>query len=94
MDYDEIQIGKVTKYNDLTQLGEIVSKMGAFMFLKSDLILEEDEEIQVNDIVRFRGELVQDTNRAFFIKKVSPNYKYDNTQYVKIYKGLNEGNDN
>ena len=94
MDYNQIQIGKVTKYNDFTQVGEIVSKMGAFFFIKSDVTLEEDEDIKVNDIVQFRGELVEKTNRAFFIKKYSALEKYDNISYIKTFKGLNQGNDN
>lgn len=94
MDYDQIQVGKITKYNDFTQIGEIVSKMGSFFFVKSDLAYEDDEELQINDIVQFRGEQVQDVNRAFFVKKFKQPKEYDNISYMKKYKGLNEGNDN
>ena len=94
MDYDQIQIGKITKYNDLTQIGEIVSKNGPFMFIRSDVIYDENEDIQLNDIVQFRGELIQDTNRAFFIKKIDPQKEYVDNSYVKTYKLSDEGNDN
>jgi hypothetical protein len=94
MDYDEIQIGKVTKYNDLTQIGEIVSTMGPFMFIRSDVVYDDDEELQLNDIVQFRGEQVQNTNRAFFVKKFNRQKELDTTSHIKTYKLSDEGNDN
>ena len=67
---NRIKLGKVKTYNPTTQVGEIVDEEGnVYMFLNKDL----KSEIIEKDIVQFSGEMIEDTLRAFFVKKIELN---------------------
>ena len=67
---NKIKLGKIKIYNPRTQVGEIVDEEGnIYMFLNKD----SKEEIVEKDIVQFRGEMIENTLRAFFIKKIEIN---------------------
>ena len=68
MEYNDInKIGKVTDYDKYFGVGEIASINDIYMFTINDI----KEEIYKGDLVRFRGEEVNDgVKRAFFVKKV------------------------
>lgn len=61
MDY---KIGKVTKFDKYA--GIIVDDKSEYLFLDIDL----EEEVKINDYVKFQSEKVNDTNRAYFVKKL------------------------
>lgn len=61
MDY---KIGKVTKFDKYA--GIIVDDKNEYLFLDIDL----EEEVKINDYVKFQSEKVNDTNRAYFVKKL------------------------
>ena len=85
MDYNKtiVTIGKIRSYNGIT--GEIVSKDGIYIFTQDNIL--EGENISQNDIVIFRGELVQDVRVAYFIKKVSPSKLLD-SEFYKSSKSI------
>ena len=58
------EIGKVVSFNG--SYGKIVAKTGEYLFLREDI--DDKMLISVGRVVIFRGEKVQDTNRAFFVK--------------------------
>ena len=62
--------GKIVKYDGFA--GEIISENGKFIFFNKDVLTED---IKVNDYVVFRGELVLDTKKAFFINKINKEHK-------------------
>lgn len=66
MDY---KIGKVTKFDKYA--GIIVDDKNEYLFLDTDL----EEKVEVDDFVKFQSERVNDTNRAYFVKKLSKSKK-------------------
>ncbi len=72
----EYEIGKVIEYDGIK--GTLVTLNTKYMFLSDDV----NEEINVGDLVKFRGEEVQDINRAYFVKKLHLNNE-KNKQYIK-----------
>ena len=81
MDYNKtkVSIGKVRSYNN--SIGDIISKEGVYLFTQEEL--EENESININDIVLFRGEEIQNQKKAFFIKKLNPNKNLKHQVYTK-----------
>ncbi len=58
------EIGKVVSFDGY--IGYIVSTSGKYMFLDKDI----KSDITVGDYVSFRGEIVGEVKKAFFISKV------------------------
>ena len=83
MDYNDIsKIGKIKDIDKDFGVGEIVAANDIYMFTIDDL----NDEIKNGDIVKFRSEVVNGKNRAFFINKIDYNYKMkDNIARGKIY---------
>ena len=75
----EYEIGKVVEYDGIK--GTLVTLNTKYMFLSDDV----NEEINVGDLVKFRGEEVQDTNRAYFVKMLHYNTEL-HKRYVKDNK--------
>ena len=63
MDFD---IGKVNEYDGYS--GIIVSSSGTYKFVNDDLY--EVNDVANNDYVLFRGEVINEISRAFFVKKI------------------------
>ncbi len=85
MDYNNslVTIGKVRTYDSLT--GEIISKEGLYLFTQESI--SDGENINVNDIVLFRGEEINNTKVAFFVRKLNPN-KNINDQISRRTKNI------
>lgn len=85
MDYNDAQIsmGKIRSYDTIT--GEIVSKDGIYIFTQDSIV--NGEELKTNDMVVFRGEMVQDVRVAYFIKKLTPSKNIEDQIYTKT-KGI------
>ena len=85
MDYNDAQIsmGKIRSYDTIT--GEIVAKDGIYIFTQDNIV--NGEEIKPNDMVVFRGEMVQDVRVAYFIKKLTPSKNIEDQIYTKT-KGI------
>lgn len=62
MDY---KVGKILKFDNYA--GIIVDDKNEYLFLDTDL----EDNVEVDDLVRFQSEKVNDTNRAYFVKKLS-----------------------
>lgn len=92
MEYNKaiVTVGKIRSYNGVT--GEVVSKDGIYIFTQDNIL--EGENISQNDIVVFRGELVQNVRFAYFIKKVTPS-KLSDSEFYKSNKSIKllKGND-
>jgi hypothetical protein len=84
MDYNKttITIGKIKSYDQAT--GEIVSQEGIFLFTKEDI--SEEELININDMVLFRGEEIQGQKKAFFIRHLNPSKDISDQVYTKTKK--------
>ena len=59
---DNIMVGKVTKYDG--SLGEIITENNIYYFTKSDIL----ENININDIVIFKGKSEDIFPQAYYIK--------------------------
>ena len=59
--------GKVHKFDKY--VGYIADGKETYMFLDTDL----EEPVKVGDLVTFKGEVINDTKRAFFVKKLKTN---------------------
>ena len=83
MDYDNInKIGKIKEINKEFGVGEIVTIDDVYLFTINDI----KEDINVGDIVKFRGEDVNEEKRAFFVNKIDSNYKIKkNMVKAKLY---------
>jgi hypothetical protein len=64
----EYNYGKIIKYNGFT--GEILAEDGIYLFLSGDV---KDNNVSLNDDVIFRGEIVHNVKKAFFIRKKEKN---------------------
>ena len=62
MDY---KVGKILKFDNYA--GIIVDDKSEYLFLDTDL----EDKVEVNDFVKFQSERVNDTNRAYFVKKLN-----------------------
>lgn len=60
----EYEIGKVITYDGYC--GEIVSESGKYLFLDKDV--DSECNVSVGRLVVFRGEIVQEKKRAYFIR--------------------------
>lgn len=80
------EIGKVIKYEN--KEGLILTKDGnKYLFLEKDL----KTKINIKDLVIFRPEIVNDINRAFFVKNLKIYMNKDNNKnnikhYLKYKK--------
>lgn len=82
----KFQIGIVKEYNGY--YGTIITSSETYKFLNKDI--GENEIIEVNDYVIFRGERINDDYRAYFVKFFSKNAKdfSDKTMFEKfVVKG-------
>ena len=61
----EFKLGKVYYFEN--RLGKIITDQEEYIFNEDDL---EVKNIKKGDIVKFRPEIVNDINRAFFVTKV------------------------
>ena len=68
MDYNQIQLGIIRSIDYKKGVGEITTNIQNFMFTIDNILTEE--KLFVGDVVRFRGELVQNVPKAFFVDKV------------------------
>ncbi len=59
---DNIMVGKVTKYDG--SLGEIITEDNIYYFTKNDIL----ENININDIVIFKGKSEDIFPQAYYIK--------------------------
>ena len=59
------KVGKILKFDNYA--GIIVDDKNEYLFLDTDL----EDNVEVDDLVRFQSERVNDTNRAYFVKKLS-----------------------
>ena len=64
MEYNNIQIGKIRNIDYSKGVAEIVTSNQKYLFIL------EDNNLQEGDIVKFRAEIINDTPKAFFAKKV------------------------
>ena len=71
MDYNKINVGKIRSFDEETGVGEIVTSTNTFMFTLESL---KTPDIKEGDLVKFRGELINDTNKAFFVTKITPEH--------------------
>lgn len=60
----KFEVGKVIAYDD--HVGEVVSSTGTYKFLDSDIVSKKN--IKIDDYVLFRGEVVNQVNRAYFVR--------------------------
>lgn len=81
MEYNKtiLTIGKVRSYDNIT--GEIIAKEGSFIFTSNNV--DPEDSLNIDDIVFFRGEEVQGTKKAFYIKKLNPDKDLNNQIYQK-----------
>ncbi len=81
MDYNnaKISVGKIRTFDQTS--GDIVSQEGNFLFTKEDIA--ENEIININDIVLFRGEEIKGQKKAFFIRRINPNKNINDQVYAK-----------
>ena len=68
------KIGRVKELNKGFGVGKIVAVDDTYLFTINDF----KEEINVGDIVKFRGEQVNKENRAYFVSKIDKNYEINN----------------
>ena len=83
MSFKGIYVGKIKSIDYKTGVGEIVTEKEKYIFLIENF----DNSLNVDDIVKFRGEKINDTLRAFFVKKISKeninnNYKVLKSRYI------------
>lgn len=93
MDYNNslVTIGKVRTYDSIT--GKIISKEGIYIFTQENI--SDGEKINVNDIVLFRGEEINNIKVAYFIRKLKPNKNINDqihikTKNIKLIRGNRE----
>ena len=91
MDYDRIALGKIRKIDYDKGVGEIVTKDKSCFFTINE-INNSSDNLQPGDVVRFRAELVQERNKAYFVSKVEENYElnYSDEPQSKTYKPKGE----
>ena len=78
----QYNIGKVRNYDKYT--GEIISQDGVYIFLNENI--SDCKNLNINDIVMFRGEEIQGTKKAFFVQKLDPEKNIDNEIYKVLKK--------
>ena len=81
MAYNETVIGKIRSIDYNKGVGEIVSSNNTFMFTIDDL--STNDKYNEGDLVKFRAELVQDTPKAYFINKITPEEIKDNYNILR-----------
>ena len=74
------EIGKVIEYDGFK--GMILTPNDKYMFLNEDINHDLSKEVSIGDIVRFRGEEVQNVKKAYFVEKLPYNNEI-NKKYVK-----------
>ena len=80
MDYNNVnKIGKIKELNKEFGIGKIVSTDDIYLFTINDI----KENLNIGDLVRFRGEEVNEEKRAFFITKVNNDYILNNNNIIK-----------
>ena len=62
MDY---KVGKILKFDNYA--GIIVDDKSEYLFLDTDL----EDKVEIDDLVKFQSERVNDTNRAYFVKELN-----------------------
>lgn len=84
METNSINIGKIRTFDNY--VGEIVSQDGIYLFTKENTIPEEN--LKENDTVIFRGEKINNTNVAYFIKRLDPNLDFNEQIKTKTKKNI------
>lgn len=82
MDFD---IGKVNEYDGYS--GIIVSSSGTYKFVNDDLY--EVNDVANNDYVLFRGEVINEISRAFFVKKIEKDSQIK--EWINVFLLKNNG---
>ncbi len=82
MESSNIYIGKVREYDSF--IGEIVTQDETYLFMSDDI--EDDTLLSKDDVVMFRGETIHDKKRAFFIKKLNPEYNLEDQVQRRLRK--------
>ena len=72
MEYNKINVGKIRSFDEETGVGEIVTSSTTYMFTQDDMRTPGLEE---GDYVKFRAELINNINKAFFVTKITPEYE-------------------
>ena len=65
MSYNKVMLGKIINIDYKTNTGEILTSDEKYLF-----IIEEKTNFKEGDLVKFRAEKVQDTNKAYFVSKI------------------------
>lgn len=89
MEYNNYNIGKVRTFDNY--FGEIIAQDGIYMFISEDI--SPSEVIEVNDIVLFRGEEINNVKKAFFIKKINKDLNLEEEILQKV-KRIEIGKEN
>ena len=66
--FKEISIGMIKEIDYSAGIGYLITDNNEYMFLTKDII--NNIILNKNDLVKFRGEIINGTKRAFFIKKI------------------------
>lgn len=82
MEYNNYTIGKVRTFDNY--FGEIIAQDGVYMFISEDI--SPTEVIEVNDMVLFRAEEINNVKKAFFIKKLNKNLNIEDEVIRKVKK--------
>ena len=83
MNLDEIKIGKIKNMDKQNGVGEIVTIDDIYTFTIDNL---KDKNVENGDLVKFRGEKINDKNMAFFVNKIDETYELKhNPIKSKIY---------
>lgn len=82
MEYNSYTIGKVRTFDNY--FGEIIAQDGVYMFISEDI--SPTEVIEVNDMVLFRAEEINNVKKAFFIKKLNKNLNIEDEVIRKVKK--------
>ena len=84
MDYNVITIGKIREIDYSKGVGEIVTVDKIYQFTVNDSSSFND--LKKGDLVRFRGEKVNNIDKAFFVDVVGPDYNFSREDHIALAK--------
>jgi len=83
MDYRKNKIGKIKSYDYKYGVGSVIDSQNTYIFTINDI----KEDILPGDLVRFRGEKINDEYKASFIKKINNiDEENDNCEIIQAKK--------